>query len=97
MKLRVAVGAVATLALVAGILLAVIVTPLFAQLALSGAVVLAGVLFEARRYRTRSRPGRWEDTGERFLDPATGHLTQVRYDPKTGERDYVDLGPPRQE
>lgn len=93
MRLRVAVVGAAAVALVAGILLAITVTPLFAQLAVSGAVVLLGVLFEARRYRTRSTAGRWQDTDERFIDPSTGHLVQVRFNPQTGERDYVDLGP----
>lgn len=61
----------------------------------NGVVILAALLFERSRYRP-SRPAgaRWEPTGERFVDPTTGHQVEVRYDRKTGTRDYVDLGPP---
>ena len=95
MRLRVAVGAVAALALVAGVVLAITVSAVFAQLAVGGAAVLLGVLFEARRYRARvASAGPWQDTEERFIDPGSGHLMRVRFNPRTGERDYVDLGPP---
>ena len=63
------------------------------QLILLGAVVLLGVTLEARRYRGRAGTGRWEATSERFVDPSTGRLTEVQYDPSTGERRYVDVGP----
>ncbi len=63
-----------------------------------GAVGLAGaaaVLYEARRHRARlaARRGGWELTNERFVDPATGHVMQGRYNRGTGERDQIDLGP----
>ena len=32
-----------------------------------------------------------EATGERFLDPTTGRLMEVRYNPMTGQRDYVPV------
>ena len=96
MRLRVAVGAAAALALVAGIVLG-FSRPCYFELAIAGAAVLLGVLFEARRYRNRTdsqdRAG-WQDTDERFIDPTSGHLMQVRFNPATGERDYVDLGLP---
>lgn len=94
MRLRVTVAIAAALLLAAGVVLMIAVNRLFVQLAVSGAVILAGVLFEARRYqrRTRATSG-WQMTEEKFLDPTTGHLMQVRYNPATGERDYVDLGP----
>jgi hypothetical protein len=63
------------------------------QLMVLGAVVLLGVTLEARRYRGRAGPGRWQATSERFVDPSTGRLTEVQYDPSTGERRYVDIGP----
>ena len=63
------------------------------QLIVLGAVVLLGVTLEARRYRGRAGLGRWEATSERFVDPSTGRLTEVQYDPSTGERRYVDVGP----
>ncbi len=96
MTLRRAVQAVVAVALVAGLLLSVFVSLYFVQLTLGAAVVLAGLLFEAGRYQSRhaERPGRqWQLTDEKFIDPASGHLMQVRFDPKTGERDYLDLGP----
>ena len=82
------------MALLAGLLLA-FANLVFLELAAAGAIVLAGVLFEARRYRGRSagQVRRWQDTEERFIDPTTGHLMRVRFDPESGERDYVDLGP----
>jgi hypothetical protein len=63
------------------------------QLAVLGAVVLLGVTLEARRYRGRAGPGLWQATAERFVDPSTGRLMEVQYDPSTGERRYVDIGP----
>ncbi len=93
--LRVAVGVAAAIALVVGLLLA-FANLVFLELAAAGAIILAGVLFEARRYRHRTtgQQRRWQDTDERFVDPTTGHLMMVRFDPESGERDYVDLGPP---
>lgn len=66
------------------------------QLLLGGALLVFALLFEARRYRTpvRSAGGSWETTDERFIDPTTDKLMQVRYNPQTGERDYVDAGGP---
>jgi hypothetical protein len=29
--------------------------------------------------------------GERFVDPTSGRLTEVRHNPETGERDYVEV------
>lgn len=58
---------------------------------LSGVIVLIGVLFEAGRYRPRvSSSDDWVMTHERFVDDATGKTMAVRYNPKTGERDYVE-------
>lgn len=52
-----------------------------------GALVILGLFFD--RYRTRVREnGDWEPTGERFVDPGTGKMVEVRYNPHTGERDY---------
>lgn len=56
-----------------------------------GALLVGGTVFEGRRYRPSTIPGaRYEDTGERFIDPTTGKITDVRYDPATGKREYVD-------
>jgi hypothetical protein len=53
-------------------------------------VLTAGVGLERWRYiRSLTSPeGRWQRTGERFLDPTTHRLTDVYYNPDTGERDY---------
>lgn len=56
-----------------------------------GGALLLGTLFEGR-YRPRVRSGAdgWEPTGEKFIDPGTGKLVDVAYNPKTGEREYRD-------
>ncbi len=66
--------------------------PAAVQLLLGGIVLLFAMLFEARRYRAGevSKTGAWEPTGERFVDPTTGRLTEVRYNPQTGEREYIE-------
>jgi hypothetical protein len=55
-----------------------------------GLVLVAAVVFE--RWRYRKTPGAaesdWQETEERFVDPETGVLTQVMYDPRTGDRRY---------
>lgn len=61
--------------------------PAGVEAALFGALIVLGLFFD--RYRKRiQESGDWEPTGERFVDPATGKLVEVRYNPKTGERDY---------
>lgn len=59
------------------------------ELLILGVIVVAGVFFEGR-YRGRSVSGskKLQATGERFVDPTTGKLTEVLYDPQTGERVY---------
>ena len=91
--LRAVVIAVAAVAFVVFCLLGAVVHPLFFYEAFGAAVVLAAALFEARRYRARvSSAAGWQDTDERFVDPTTGRLMMVRYNPRTGERDYVEVG-----
>jgi hypothetical protein len=59
----------------------------------TGVAILLGTLFERWRYRGASPSGaRWERTGERFEDPATGETLEVEYDRASGERRYVPLG-----
>jgi len=78
-----------------GLALAGIVTGLVFYLFVNGAIVIAALLFERGRYRPTIAPGgKWEETGERFVDPSTGQLMKVRYNPQTGARDYVPLKPP---
>lgn len=55
-----------------------------------GSLILGSIFFE-RRYRGRRAPADaapWQSTGERFIDPGTGKLVEVRYNPRTGERVY---------
>jgi hypothetical protein len=61
--------------------------------AFQACVLIAALLFERWRYRPsiNRRSGRWQPTGERFVDPATGRVTEVFYNPDTGERDYVEV------
>jgi len=62
------------------------------ELGIFGALVIGGTLFEGRyRFRTRGDGVDWEATGERFNDPVTGKLTEVRWNRVTGERAYVTL------
>lgn len=57
--------------------------------AVLGFLILVGTLFE-KHYRSRRSvtASAWQTTGERFMDPSTGQLTDVRYNPQTGERSY---------
>ena len=96
MRLRQVLIGVSAAVLVVSFMLAVFVKPVFAELSIGAGVILIGLLFEARRYLGRvtdPTSGGWQLTEEKFIDPATGHLMQVRFNPQTGERDYVDLGP----
>ncbi len=80
------------LVVAAALLVAGAVIPLAVDLAVGGVVVIAALIFERWRYTPRvdRAHGRWETTGERFVDPTSGHLVEVRYNKDTGQRDYVD-------
>jgi hypothetical protein len=57
------------------------------------AAIILGTAFERWRYRNAPPAGaRWEQTGERFEDPATGETMEVQYDRASGERRYVLMG-----
>jgi amino acid permease len=59
---------------------------------IQGVVVIAALMFERGRYRPAATSGgEWQDTAERFVDPSTGQLMKVRYNPQTGARDYVPV------
>jgi membrane-bound ClpP family serine protease len=89
-----------------GILLIVIAAVLFAtgiwltlvgitaagiQCLVLGAMVIIGSVFE-RRYRNNQIPtgADWQASGERFVDPTSGKEVEVLYNPRTGERRYVE-------
>lgn len=62
------------------------------QLIIGGAFLIGALAIERWRYKpiAAARPNpRWTDTGERFVDPETGALTAVYFDPATGERHYL--------
>ena len=79
--------AAAAIGALAGCRLAVII-----PLAVWGAILDGGLLVERWRYQglTDDRLGRnWQATPERFVDPETGRLVTVFFNPATGERRYV--------
>lgn len=56
---------------------------------LLGALLAVGILFERRRYKPAQKNAKGQATGERFVDPVSGELLEVYYDPASGERSYV--------
>ncbi len=68
--------------------------PASLELFVFGALIVASLIFEGRYRRNRmpSATPPWEPTGERFMDPSSGKLVQVYYNPKTGERVYRESG-----
>ena len=40
-----------------------------------------------------SPDGPWQETAKRFVNPTTGQLMKVMYNPQTGARDYVPVSP----
>jgi hypothetical protein len=69
---------------------------LLIYLAVAGVLIIGSVVVARDAYRPRidRDRGYWQMTGERFRDPASGHTMEVRYNPVTGERDYVDVESP---
>ena len=62
------------------------------QLAIGGLILIVALAIERWHYKpvSNARPDpRWSDTGERFVDPETGRLTAVYFDPVKGERHYL--------
>jgi hypothetical protein len=57
---------------------------------IEGLALTLGILLERWRYvhHVNRNKGRWQSTGERFVDPTSGRLMEVYYNPETGERDY---------
>lgn len=66
------------------------------QLVIGGLFLIVGLAIERWRYKpvSANRPDpRWTDTGERFVDPETGLMTAVYFDPASGERHYLAAKP----
>jgi len=62
------------------------------RFAVTGLVLLFGLSVERWRYKplsTRSPGLDWVPTKERFVDPESGQLVTVFYQPSTGERRYI--------
>jgi len=90
--LRVSLLAVGGLMLVGGLVLFTRPSQTCAALYLAvyGLVIVGSLLVERHRYQPpldRTR-GTWEPTGERFVDPTSGQMVAVYFNPETGERDY---------
>ena len=96
--LRAVLGAVGALYLAAAAVTYAVHLPLLLSgyLTVNGLLVVAGLIVERSRYRPAGGEGLWETTGERFVDPSSGHLIEVRYNARTGRRRYDDLGPANQ-
>ena len=61
---------------------------------INGALLTLGLLFERWQYRrpqTQAPGAGWQATGERFVDPGSGVLTEVWFEPSSGERRYVTV------
>ena len=83
--------------IVAGILFAANVTVILViYLAVNGLLIVGAILFERKGYcsHVSRTQGKWQSTGERFVDPTTGQRVDVYYNPETGERDYREAGSP---
>jgi hypothetical protein len=82
--------AFAVLLMVWGMLRALLGEPAGLVVSLWGVILFAAVSLERWRYKKTARTPKikWQATEERFIDPETGILTQVMYDPQSGERTY---------
>ncbi len=90
--LRRALLLIATLALVAALAAGWQAGVVLWPPTLFSALVVVAVVFENWRYSrpAAGHPGPgWERTAERFIDPETGRMLTVWFNPATGERRYV--------
>ena len=89
--LRAVIGAIGGLCALAGLLLTVAPPHSGWFLIVIGVLIVLSLIFEGR-YRNANVTARttWQPTGEKFIDPGSGKLVEVDYDPKTGERRYRD-------
>jgi len=85
------------LALIAGAVLAACGAWLWSYgggpvLLIVGVIAIVTVFLEPIYGRANGKPvGRdWRSTDEKFVDPETGRLVIVWFDPQTGERRYVE-------
>ena len=94
-KILVAIGVL--LLITAAVFLALGLYPFLPHLLVLGLMLSAGIVWERWQYK-RTQTGKpdpsWTTTGERFVDPGSGQLTEVYYDPRNGERHYVQVPHP---
>jgi hypothetical protein len=90
--LRVVIGAIGALCAIAGLLLLLAPPHGGLPLLIIGVLVVLSLFFEGRYRAPQSTTGPWQATGEKFIDPGTGKLVEVDYDPQTGERRYREPG-----
>ena len=86
--LRIVIGIIGALCIIAGILLLLLPTHSGLFLVIMGALIVLSLFFEGRYRSAKTGAGSWQPTGEKFIDPGTGKLVEVDYDPETGERRY---------
>ena len=91
--LRMALLTLALLLLAGGLVMLRVQPDNAPPLLVFGCLLLAGTVFERWRYKPTLlvHEAKGQPTGERFVDPRTGEVTEVYYDPATGERSYVKL------
>jgi hypothetical protein len=91
--LRLAVLLTGVALLVVGIVVARTTSPLpAAWFLITGGVLTVGTLLERIFYKplhTEAPGAGWTKTGERFVDPNSGKMVDVFFNPTTGERKYV--------
>jgi hypothetical protein len=65
--------------------------PILPHLLVLGLMLTAGIVWERWRYKASERAvlPDWTATGERFVDPGSGVMMEVYFDPRSGERHYV--------
>ncbi|HTR83400.1 MAG TPA: hypothetical protein VMI56_02905 [Reyranella sp.] len=97
--LRLAVLLVGVAVLVVGIVVASSTSALpAAWFLIVGGAITAGTLLERVFYKPlhgAAPGGGWTKTGERFVDPDSGKMVDVFFNPTTGERKYVAEEPQR--
>lgn len=77
----------AAFAALSGVLVALV-----PQLLVGGLLVVVGLAVERWRYKPmlEGRPDpAWIESGERFIDPGSGQLIAVYFDPRSGDRHYL--------
>src|ERR1700730_9234932 len=55
-------------------------------------ILVIGAFFERSGYISKSKLKEgWQPTKERFIDHKSGKLVEVHFNPKSGERKYVEI------